>query len=358
MGGIRIFLALAVVIAHAGGGQLPLIDGAGAVQIFYIISGFYVSLVLTEKYGTERTLNLPFWRARLVRIYPSYLIVLLVTVASALMLARGGETIPPLAKWNGLSQEDYWFWPRLLLTNILIWGQDQTLFWGADFATEQFYFSPNFGSLEDPLWSYLFVPQAWTLSLELTFYLMAPFLVSKKTRILLALAVASLICRILFYYYATHVDPWSYRFFPFEIALFTLGVLSHRWYAAETKSETRLSGYCLVLIMLVAIVLFDWWVELVGLPSMLMKWCVYGLMVISLPSMFRATKNSLIDRYLGEISYEIYICHMLVIWVLGLFFEVGSGKSVFAACLFSMFLAIIVKYGVTQLLRRSVIMGK
>ena len=52
MGTIRLLLALAVlIIMHSDPPHgLHMIGGAAAVQGFYVISGFYMALVLNEKY--------------------------------------------------------------------------------------------------------------------------------------------------------------------------------------------------------------------------------------------------------------------------------------------------------------------
>ena len=56
MGVLRLFLALSVVNAH-GGNLLgfQLVDPTMAVQTFYMISGFYMALVLHEKYQPKNS---------------------------------------------------------------------------------------------------------------------------------------------------------------------------------------------------------------------------------------------------------------------------------------------------------------
>lgn len=52
MGLLRALLALSVVFSRCGG--LDLVGGRNAVQIFYMISGFLISYVVTERrmYGS------------------------------------------------------------------------------------------------------------------------------------------------------------------------------------------------------------------------------------------------------------------------------------------------------------------
>src|SRR5439155_24383428 len=54
MGTLRFLLATSVAYGHAGAFLgFPLIPGDTAVQSFYAISGFYIALVLNEKYRPE-----------------------------------------------------------------------------------------------------------------------------------------------------------------------------------------------------------------------------------------------------------------------------------------------------------------
>ena len=77
MGILRLLLAISVVLAHSS----PLfgitsVGGALAVQAFYIISGFYMSLILNEKYTGGNNSYYLFISNRLLRLYPIYWVVL------------------------------------------------------------------------------------------------------------------------------------------------------------------------------------------------------------------------------------------------------------------------------------------
>lgn len=74
MGYIRLILAISVVVAHSG--KLPIIGmmigGSLAVQCFFILSGFYMALVLDRKYSDIRR----FWWNRFSRVYSGYAVAL------------------------------------------------------------------------------------------------------------------------------------------------------------------------------------------------------------------------------------------------------------------------------------------
>src|SRR5580692_4405555 len=81
MGLLRLFLALSVVAGHSGTTILGF-NGIGAfyaVNFFFIISGFYMAMVLTEKYKT--TPAVLFYKSRIFRLFPTYYIGLLLAVA-------------------------------------------------------------------------------------------------------------------------------------------------------------------------------------------------------------------------------------------------------------------------------------
>jgi peptidoglycan/LPS O-acetylase OafA/YrhL len=54
MGTLRFLLALAVAAAHAAGtfgfAAAGILDGSRCVQMFYVISGFLIALILDRKY--------------------------------------------------------------------------------------------------------------------------------------------------------------------------------------------------------------------------------------------------------------------------------------------------------------------
>ena len=84
MGLLRLLLALSVVLYHAGLiGGYNIANQIIAVNAFFVISGFYMSLVLSTKYNFPNSYSL-FVSNRLLRIYPIYWLVLLMTFAFVL----------------------------------------------------------------------------------------------------------------------------------------------------------------------------------------------------------------------------------------------------------------------------------
>lgn len=95
MGLIRLLLALSVVLAHSTAILgTELVGGSAAVECFFVISGFYMAMVLEKKYFTlDRGVWKTFMASRLARLYPVYLAVLLAAVtATVFSVWRGKES--------------------------------------------------------------------------------------------------------------------------------------------------------------------------------------------------------------------------------------------------------------------------
>src|SRR5947209_1529056 len=78
MGVLRILLAVCVFCGHSRAiGDLPWLPSGLAVEAFFVISGFYMQLVLSTRYTKEKlgkAWKFQFYKARYFRLLPIYLI--------------------------------------------------------------------------------------------------------------------------------------------------------------------------------------------------------------------------------------------------------------------------------------------
>jgi peptidoglycan/LPS O-acetylase OafA/YrhL len=343
MGLIRLLLALSVVIDHSTPiFGLRMVGGAVAVKAFYIISGFYMSLILNEKYTGRNSYKL-FITNRFLRLYPVYWAVLILTLLAALAAfilthhAQAGALQPYIdyLRHSTLPLSTSVF---LFITNLIFFGQDLVLFLGIHTGQGTLFFTPDFSQTTPPLHSFMLVPQAWTIAVELLFYLIAPFLVRKKVGLILLLIVASIALRLLAYSHGLNHDPWTYRFFPFELAFFLLGNLSYRIYRRlrQTNYLQRAGRRAYVpigLVMLVTLV-YQW----ISLPYKNVFY--YALVFVLVPFIFLKTKSLRRDGAIGELSYPVYISHILVISLIVLVFPKSPQLGLEAAVL-TIFLSIV-----------------
>lgn len=318
MGLLRLILALTVVIAHSQPlFKLSFTGPVIAVQSFYIISGFYMALILNEKYVGPGSYRL-FITNRLLRIFPVYWVVLVLTIVLFLVFEKAIGTGITLDLYRefipGMGFDTL---ALLIFSNLLIFGQEAITFLKLN-AEGSLMFTPDF-NLPDPasppLFMFLFDPPGWSLSLELMFYFIAPFLVRRGLTTIAMLILASLLLRAFIYSMGLYHDPWTFRFFPTEIAFFLFGSLSYRLYKRfnEFKSGNLLGLAALVLILAYT-VFFEYITVYTEAQYFVKQWAYYLMMALGVPAIFHLTKNNKLDNYLGEFSYPLYISHIFVLY--------------------------------------------
>lgn len=324
MGLLRVFLALLVVIDHSYGkiSAFHLPDGTFAVKVFFIISGFYMTMILNKKYIGKGSYGL-FISNRFLRLFPVYWVVLGLTVGLSFLsffIFNNWMTLTPYVTYNEFM--DLKTLVFLGLTNIFLFGQDIVMFLGINLDTGSLFFTKNFILTNPRLYYFLFVPQAWTIGLELLFYIIAPFIVRRKIKIILLVVLCSVFIRLFIYFILDmQNDPWDSRFFPTELALFLLGALSYHIYEHLCNKPIKYIYNKLIVLIYVLVLLFYNYLPDLETFIDIKPALFYILTVLSIPSIFTLTKSSRIDNRIGDLSYPIYIVHMLVIFILWMLIE-------------------------------------
>ena len=143
--GLRAFTAANIVFFHFWnpewfGPLAPMMNnGYVSVNFFFVLSGFILAYNYTDRQAQGRFQAREFWRTRVTRLYPVYLLGLLISL--------------PILKLEWLYRTHLQFWQGLLLTPFMQQG------WSPQLAT--FWNTP-----------------AWTLSCECVFYLLFPWLLT------------------------------------------------------------------------------------------------------------------------------------------------------------------------------------
>lgn len=318
MGVLRVILALLVVIDHSSGklSMFHLPGGVFAVKVFFIISGFYMAMILNKKYIGPGSYSL-FISNRFLRIFPIYWVVIGLTVGLSFIsffTFNDWMRLTPYVAYNEFM--DFRTLAFLGVTNIFLFGQDIVMFLGLNLETGSLFFTNNFVLTNPQLDNFLFIPQAWTIGLELLFYLLAPFVVRKRIRVIMLLIACSIIIRGFIYFnLGLQHDPWTYRFFPTEFALFLLGALSFRLYNYIDNNPGKIIYNKLIMVIYFFILIFYNYLPNFESGIDVKSILFYILTGLSIPSIFLITKTSSIDNRIGDLSYPIYIIHMLVIYI-------------------------------------------
>jgi peptidoglycan/LPS O-acetylase OafA/YrhL len=290
--GLRGLLATWVWLYHSlvilGGwrflpaGAQPFLDGANAVDVFIILSGFVISLLLLKEQESYRV----FISRRFLRLYPSYIIVL--TVAALFQMAGYMPARIPADQTRSY-----------LLVNFMML-QGAVPYWILPDAN---------GAILNPTWS---------ISLEWQFYLVAPLLVFTMRSGLWGIVISSIACTFIFRGIVPLLTGFSGAFLPLKLDLFWIGIASallYQWAASE-EGRLRIALTAWLLAAAVAVMILPYRTH-VGL----FVWILVFLVVLAARSYPESiTKQASIMLRsrpiltLGLISYPIYLAHEPWLW--------------------------------------------
>ncbi|WP_407155601.1 acyltransferase family protein [Bradyrhizobium sp. STM 3557] len=320
MGPIRLFLAFVVAIDHFR--QLVLIPekldipeyyklgmNAGfAVMLFYVISGFLISLGLDKKYEANSRGIAAFYKSRFIRIFSLYWPMAIIALVAL-------EPTRNLFVANLLVDK---------FTNLFLFGID----WRSAYLPADTQTHPTLFGLQ----------QAWTLGAELTFYLVAPFLLRSN-----ALAFGGLVASAAARAYCVHkvgfAEAWTYYFAPSTFLFFLTGHAARSISLWFRPLLSPVVGVALLSVCVIALLVPTY----VGWDSPRF-WIVVACFSLSLPGIFEGTSRSVAMNSLGNLSYPVYLTHFILLILLidhgfirWLVKKIGSGTEIVV-----MFLAIVI----------------
>ncbi|RDI24956.1 peptidoglycan/LPS O-acetylase OafA/YrhL [Pseudacidovorax intermedius] len=318
MGILRIGLAVAVLLFHlqitdiAG---ISLIGGRQAVFCFFVISGFYMSMILTERYTVERygkSYLKTFWSARFFRLYPIYILCIIF----ALSLAFWG--LIPISEqflWTGSERSlfDVFF---SLAKLVGIWFSNLSMiFVNVPSVTKQ-----------------LIVGPAWSIGIEISYYCLAPF--ALRWRPIWIVFAFTLGIALMFVPYGQH----SPLFFGFH--LFFLGHLAYLGYRKFGR-EIRfgpLTSWSFVSLAVLMVVLFPYPRQFMGQENphthnSVDSFLAPVLVAIILPFLHILTRKSKVDNWIGRLSYPFYMIHSPIIIAFSVAGKGGEIALQFVSCL-------------------------
>lgn len=320
MGLLRLLLALGVVRDHKPFfEQFFLVRGGVAVILFYIISGFYMSLVIKENYSKlGRGWEWKFLLNRALRLYPAYWVVLIFSII--VMAAMATPTVFT-SDLNLSSMER----GLALFSNTFIVGLDVMV------SGSMLHWHDGPGGLLVS-WQTYPVAVGWTVGVELTFYVFAAFFILRSRRTaLLAIALGAYIRIWLDLVNGKDLgfihdglgysnEPWGYHFFGANLIFFMFGYLAYEMYVYLRDRVKKDPGFirwvqggtaALVAILLGEAYAFQGF-QPIGDYNDHGLWATIPFFVLLVGPLFLLTKRSVIDNFLGLFSYPIYLCHYMV----------------------------------------------
>lgn len=327
MGTLRFILALSIAMAHSGE-----FKGWGSfntqytVQTFFMISGFLIAFILAEKYNGKNWL---FYSNRALRIYVPYLFMWASTLlVSCVVIVFFRKDIDNLSVILRHASEFSWLaWIYVAFSNVLIFGQEMVFILGLHDG--HLYVTDNIYTASDRVYQLQLLPQGWSMSLELMFYIIAPYLLTLRTRALIAIVVTCISLRAISYHYGIYNDFWSSKFFIFELPLFLAGGLAYRLYRHPTiKNAFQNYPWATILGTIIPLGIVLSFARPMNLGQYFagstswgnFPWGLFMCMALSLPCLFHFSRKFPWDRKLGDLSYSMYLIQNPVIFVVTLFF--------------------------------------
>jgi len=304
--GIRAVSILGIMANHggfawAGGGVI-------SVNVFFVLSGFLITMLLMKEWTRSGTIRLrSFWARRARRLLPALFVLLGAIGLYALFFAPDG-TLGTL-RTDGLSTLLYFSnWHQIL--------------------SGQSYF--NQVSAPSPLL------HTWTLAIEEQFYLVWPIIVvvvlklSKSTRVLFVIAVVGVIASatemaLMFHqgsdpsriYYGTDTRAQDI------LTGAALGILLF-WRPAVTSKRVR-TGFSLMAVVGASIFFFEW-VKINGSPDVtyrggfLLADVMVAMVICGVVMAPRGIPARILSfgplTFIGRISYGLYLWHWPIFLVL------------------------------------------
>ncbi len=298
--GIRGLMALWVLVAHcqiwSGVTSFRVPDPKMAVDVFMILSGFLMShQARVRNFGGLPGETVTFWVRRFFRIAPVYYVILATVFLFHGLFAAGAF---------GLQELNRARWPidSAYAPNRIIFDT-KSLFAHLTFI---------FGLI--PKYSYSTFTGDWSIGLEMQFYALFPvlWLTLRRFKVIWVVLGSILLFRISAHFVAGRFTEPS--FLPLKVHIFIAGMLLYEASYIFRKDERR--G---VTVLLGTVLLCSF----ASVPAMVILAIVAIFAFVNLEN-YRAValiKDSLsgrVGKFFGDVSYDVYLLHSLVICLLGL----------------------------------------
>jgi peptidoglycan/LPS O-acetylase OafA/YrhL len=293
VGAYRLLLAVLVAISHMGKTFAGLNPGVMAVISFLIISGFVMTSLIERNYKAPGKIGL-FYMDRALRLYPQFLFYFFVSCAVIHFLLPG---TPQAAE--------------LTFRNIAA---------SLPMVPLGFYM---FGAAGSQI-----LPPAWSLGLEMCFYLVIPFLIIYKVRgVAFALSVAIFMAACFGF---INSDIYGYRLLPGVLFMFLCGSYLYK---------PQAKGLAIATATAVAAALMFAAINAGLIERRPFNAEVTAGIALGIPIVYLLTKLKFhrIDEFLGNISYGVFLNHFVVIYFLRAFWPVAYDAPIVAAVLFLSF---------------------
>jgi len=271
---VRFSLACLVILYHL---TLSAFFGKFAVGCFFVLSGFWISAMVDKKYSKKKRYLYVFYISRLWRLLPSFYAFTLIGLI--LLLSLNTTFIKDFTTLSSIEKV------RDVISNLILLGYANT--------------------------KVNILAPAWSLDVELQFYILFPLVtfVTRNNKILLTAITTIFFC--VSGYYLFHSKSYLANTSLPYIYLFLIGVIIYRYEIRPRRWLTLASS-----LVLLAIVLSQY--QIPGLAilyrdmhSYYYQTLSFTLTMLAIPILITSihTESNDFDRFLGNMSFMIYLSH-------------------------------------------------
>jgi peptidoglycan/LPS O-acetylase OafA/YrhL len=277
-GYVRFFLSTLVVLSHLGHPGVINV-GVSAVVVFYMLSGYVVTHLITKYFPSSRLRA--FYVERFLRIYPTYISFLLLT---SLFLFTTGYASPS-------------FTPAKIISNLTIIPLNYYMF--IDVAVVR---------------DLAVLPPAWSLGTEIQAYLLLPLVICRSTTIKWMIGLSSLAIFSAAAIGTLDPDIWGYRLLPGILFIFLNGAALCKTIRSPELADRFDRMFPILCWMWLLLLLVGLTVAYRLHPFSCAT--ILGFL-IGLPIVLFTSKSSVklpYDSILGQLSYGLFLIHMPISW--------------------------------------------
>jgi len=266
---LRLLLASGVMLSHLDVKIAGFNPGVGSVVVFFILSGRVTTQLVENNNGVAHL----YYVERFLRLYPAYIVVLVISAiiwyichVDSVFLSRAPTTYD-------------WF------ANITIIP--------LDFNTwrSQAYF--------------VLIPPAWSLGLEIQFYVLAPWALRLESSAFAKIVLLSTAIWCVAQVNMIDTDNWGYRFLPGTLFMFLSGALIHQ----------RRHGLLAIVWTIALLTLVGEFCGFVAVRNFNVETSLAFAIGIPLVMALSLLPRKAWDEFLGGLSYPLFLIHFPVIWL-------------------------------------------
>ena len=322
-GSFRLILALTVVVFHA----VSFISfGHAVVYMFFVLSGYWIFKMYSEKYLKFDDSYWVYLKSRFLRLYPIYWVILFFTLSCYIILPGVWDIVIENSKGGVISN---------FVSNFFVIGN----------------------GIKNTYW---FILPAWSLAVELQFYIIAPLLVlfqKSKNTVFIFFIISSLVSIILVY---LNVKIAVYDSILLYLPYFLLGGIVYFWNLKVNYKVAKTALLLVIGLIVVSHVVTDFRMILLDKEEQYLFLgyavsevfnCILTLVIspFIIYNIRQPVKNFQTDSLLSSMSFVVYLLHWPLLQIYSFAVENStSGVLKMAYALLYLIICIVLSYIISR----------